>query len=85
MLPSQGVAKSFREIFRDLAPGGHGELVMQKRVRRNDDAGRDGGEGDGSGGEERDGDGASSISEKYAGVKVKVRCGCMLPLGEMPN
>ena len=72
--PAQGVAKSFREIFRDLAPGGHGELVMQKRVRRAD-PGPDGDElGNGSGGEERDGDaGGAGISEKYAGVKVKVR------------
>ena len=45
---------------------------MQKRVRR-PDAGPDGDEGDGSGGEERDGDAPASISEKYAGVKVKVR------------
>ena len=26
----QGVAKNFREIFAELAPGGRGELVMQK-------------------------------------------------------
>ena len=45
---------------------------MQKRVRR-DDAVRDGDEGDGSGGEERDGEATASTSEKYAGVKVKVR------------
>ena len=71
----QGVAKSFREIFRDLAPGGRGEVVMQKRVRREADA-PDGEDGDGSGGEDREGDAAGSISEKYAGVKVKVRASC---------
>ena len=69
----QGVAKSFREIFRDLAPGGRGEVVMQKRVHSNG-AAVDGEDGDGSGGEEREGDAAAGgISEKYAGVKVKVR------------
>lgn len=26
------VAKNFREIFSELAPGGRGELVMQKRL-----------------------------------------------------
>jgi structural maintenance of chromosome 3 (chondroitin sulfate proteoglycan 6) len=26
------VAKNFREIFAELAPGGRGELVMQKRL-----------------------------------------------------
>ena len=45
---------------------------MQKRVRRTE-PGPDGDDGDGSGGEERDGDGSAGISEKYAGVKVKVR------------
>lgn len=28
----KGVAKHFREIFSELAPGGRGELVMQKRL-----------------------------------------------------
>jgi structural maintenance of chromosome 3 (chondroitin sulfate proteoglycan 6) len=72
MLRVQGVAKSFREIFRDLAPGGRGEVVMQKRVHSNG-AAVDGEDGVGSGGEEREGDAAGGISEKYAGVKVKVR------------
>lgn len=29
----QQVAKNFREIFGELAPGGRAELVMQKRLR----------------------------------------------------
>jgi structural maintenance of chromosome 3 (chondroitin sulfate proteoglycan 6) len=28
------VAKNFREVFRQLVPGGRGELVMQKRTVR---------------------------------------------------
>ena len=31
----KGVAKHFREIFAELAPGGRGELVMQKRLPGN--------------------------------------------------
>ncbi len=47
-------------------------MVMQKRVRH-DGVALDGEDGDGSGGDEREGDAAGGVSEKYAGVKVKVR------------
>lgn len=70
----QGVAKNFREIFAELAPGGKAELVMQKRLpgaapaeAAADGAGADDGDDDD---EEAEGGG---IAEKYAGVKVKVR------------
>ena len=66
----QGVAKNFRDVFRDLAPGGRGELVMQKRVHREVEA-AEGPDGEGADGEEAD-DGESAISQKYSGVKVKV-------------
>ena len=72
----QGVAKHVREVFRDLAPGGRGELVMQKRIRQEPGGGADGaagGEGEPEEEEEgAEGGDASAITEKYSGVKVKV-------------
>jgi len=57
------VAKNFREIFAELAPGGRGELVMQKRLP-------------GDTVEEHDEeDGITDGHEKYSGVKVKVSFG----------
>ncbi len=58
----QGVAKNFKEIFEQLAPGGHGQLVMLKR---------------GLADMEPDADddvpaAPTSASERYKGVKVKV-------------
>ncbi len=63
----QGVAKSFREIFGELAPGGQGELVMQKRLRSGPEPADD---ADEEAAEEAHPHG---MSEKYSGVKVKVR------------
>ena len=63
----QGVAKSFREIFGELAPGGRGELVMQKRLHSQPEPADD---LDGDDPEEQPADG---LSERYSGVKVKVR------------
>ena len=61
----QQVAKNFREIFGELAPGGRGELVMQKRLRpemqENEDPE-----------EEEEGGNKADAMERYAGVKVKV-------------
>jgi len=57
------VAKNFREIFSELAPGGRGELVMQKRLPG--DAVED----------VEDDDGVTETHEKYSGVKVKVSFG----------
>ena len=71
------MAKNFREVFRDLAPGGRGELVMQKALRRPEEE-ADGTRPDGAGaaGEAADGDeeeeDAPGATEKYSGVKVKV-------------
>lgn len=74
----QGVAKNFREVFRDLAPGGRGELVMQKRLRRPEAEGANGGaEGPAAGEEPAEGDedeeDSTGASQKYSGVKVRVR------------
>ena len=74
----QGVAKNFREVFRDLAPGGRGELVMQKRLRRpQEEGGHAGAEGPPAGGEAAEGDEdeeeTPGTTEKYSGVKVRVR------------
>ena len=57
----QGVAKNFKDIFAQLAPGGSGQLVMQKRLRPTEPS--EDGEED-----------AAIASERYSGVKVKV-CG----------
>lgn len=62
----QGVAKSFREIFGELAPGGRGELVMQKRNRSEQQ------QADEMEGEELEAQPVDAMSEKYSGVKVKV-------------
>lgn len=59
----KGVAKNFKDIFAQLAPGGSGQLVMQKRMRQpepSEDADED------AGGE------TSTTSDRYSGVKVKV-------------
>jgi chromosome segregation ATPase len=64
----QGVAKNFKEIFEALAPGGAGQLVMLKRglpaAEPDADDGEDG---------ERP---PPSASERYKGVRVKVRAPC---------
>ncbi len=57
------MAKSFKDIFAQLAPGGSGQLVMQKRLRPQEPA---------EDGEGEDEDQPSS-SDRYSGVKVKVR------------
>mmetsp|Transcript_28839 Transcript_28839/g.68899 ORF Transcript_28839/g.68899 Transcript_28839/m.68899 type:complete len:1112 (-) Transcript_28839:128-3463(-) len=62
----KGVAKHFREIFSELAPGGRGELVMQKRLPS--DANREN-EPPHSHREE------TESQEKYSGVKVRVSFG----------
>ena len=63
----QQVAKNFREIFGELAPGGRGELVMQKRLRPEpqDDV-------DPEDEEEAGPSDQADAMERYAGVKVKV-------------
>ena len=69
----QGVAKNFREIFAELAPGGKAELIMQKRLpgaAPAENPAEGAGEEDGEDDDEAEGGG---IAEKYAGVKVKVR------------
>ena len=69
------VARSFRDVFAQLVPGGRGELVMQKAL-----PGAGGGAAAGEDGENED-PGASAAGraeapvEKYAGVKIKVREG----------
>ena len=64
----QGVAKNFKEIFEALAPGGTGQLVMLKRglpdAEPDAEAGEDG---------ERP---PAPASERYKGVRVKVRVLC---------
>lgn len=59
----QGVAKNFREIFADLAPGGKGELVMQKANPREPAPDS----------EEAAAAQTHQILDRYSGVKVKVR------------
>lgn len=56
----QGVAKNFREIFAELAPGGKGELVMQKATQKAAAA------------DVEEADPANEINDRYSGVKVKV-------------
>lgn len=65
----QGVAKNFREIFSELVPGGKSELVMQKRLQPEVDEERQQDDND----DEAAGDAGQNVSEKYSGVKVKVR------------
>lgn len=62
---AQGVAKNFKEIFEALAPGGTGQLVMLKRGLPDAEPPED----------EEDGAAAAPppASERYKGVKVKVR------------
>lgn len=64
----QQVAKNFREIFGELAPGGRGELVMQKQLRPDPQQEVDPEEDEEAGPSDRAG-----AMERYAGVKVKVR------------
>lgn len=63
LLGTQGVAKNFKDIFAQLAPGGSAQLVMQKRLRQQEPS------------EEAE-DGAppeaTSTADRYSGVKVKV-------------
>ncbi|KAJ3670868.1 hypothetical protein LUZ60_008294 [Juncus effusus] len=61
----KGVAKHFREVFRELVQGGHGHLVMMKK--KDGDADDDNDDEDGA--HEPDPEGRI---EKYIGVKVKV-------------
>ena len=68
----QQVAKNFREIFAQLAVGGKGELVMQKRLRPENDENDDDMDG-----ERRQDQGV----EKYAGVKIRVCAGTDLIVG----
>ncbi len=56
----QGVAKNFREIFAELAPGGKGELVMQKATQKAAAA------------DVEEADPANEANDRYSGVKVKV-------------
>lgn len=66
-LSMQQVAKNFREIFGELAPGGRGELVMQKQLRPDPQEDADPEEGEEAGPSDKAG-----AMERYAGVKVKV-------------
>lgn len=66
------MAKNFREIFGELAPGGRGELVMQKQLRPDPQQDVDPEEDEEAGPSDRAGP-----MERYAGVKVKVGC-CMV-------
>ncbi len=61
------MAKNFREIFGELAPGGQGELVMQKRLRPEPQEDADPEEDEEAGPSDR-----ADAMERYAGVKVKV-------------
>lgn len=63
----KGVAKNFREAFRELVPQGYGALIMLKK-RKGDERDDDDDDDDDSEGE---GGGHKRI-EKYSGVKVKV-------------
>lgn len=67
----KGVAKHFRDVFAELVPGGHGELVMQKRL-----PGVAAGAAAAGGAEEEEEGGGAGPSggalEKYSGVKVRV-------------
>ncbi|GLI71470.1 hypothetical protein VaNZ11_016608 [Volvox africanus] len=60
----KGVAKNFREVFAALVPGGSGELVMIRALGRGDAA---------DGDEEDAGAARNTTTDKYSGVKVKVR------------
>ncbi|GIL90196.1 hypothetical protein Vretifemale_17882, partial [Volvox reticuliferus] len=61
----KGVAKNFREVFAALVPGGMGELVMIRALL---------GRGAGADGDEEDaGATGNTATDKYSGVKVKVR------------
>lgn len=64
----QQVAKNFREIFSELAPGGSGQLIMQKRILPDPQAEPD------SQGEEEDAGPSDKhgAMDRYTGVKVKV-------------
>lgn len=61
---AQGIAKNFREIFSELAPGGKGELVMQKAQRKERGADED----DPMGLAED----PNNAVDQFSGVKVKV-------------
>ena len=71
----QQVAKNFREIFGELAPGGRGELVMQKRLRPDPQEQEDPEED-----EEAEPANKADAMERYAGVKVKVGKLCLYAL-----
>ena len=53
------MAKNFREIFAELAPGGKGELVMQKATQK-------------AAADVEEADTANDTNDRYSGVKVKV-------------
>eukprot|EP00884_Botryococcus_braunii_P023148 jgi/Botrbrau1/9517/Bobra.0211s0008.1 len=70
----KGVAKNFREIFKELEPNGRGELVMQLRSSTPEAA--EGDEAAPPGGLEGGLPGSlAEPGEKYTGVKVKVSFG----------
>jgi structural maintenance of chromosome 3 (chondroitin sulfate proteoglycan 6) len=75
------VARNFREVFAELAPGGRGELVMQRTPAGGAGGGRGGGGGGGEEAAAAAGDDpdappppptAGAAMEKYCGVRVKV-------------
>ena len=73
----QQVAKYFREIFAELAPGGHGDLVMVKRRREEEGADEEGsdGEGDDDARGARQQAGSTEIMPQYTGVRANVSRG----------
>ncbi len=73
----QQVAKYFREIFAELAPGGSGDLVMVKRRREEEGADEEGSdvEGDDGANGARQQAGGMEIMTQYTGVKAKVSRG----------
>jgi len=63
----QGVAKNFRDIFGELAPGGRGELVMQKAPPKEQAPAAEGEDA-----EEDAVAAAQRTYDRYSGVRVKV-------------
>lgn len=65
----QQVSKNFREIFAELAPGGSGQLMMQKRLRPGAQA-EPNPEGDDEDAGPSD---RPDVVERYTGVNIKVK------------